>query len=385
MLVHRALRGTGRLTVSGVMAVTLVGACAPGGGSRSEGSATHSAPVSAGAGAPSADPGPDAGGADAGADTSADNVVDYVVAISVDGLNPTAIRRLGPSGAPAFHRMLGNGSTTLNARTEYEQTRTLPNHSGMVTGRPILGPRGHGATFNSDNGRTVRESAGAYVSSMFDQVHDSGGSTAFYSAKTKLDFLDRSWNARHGRPDAVGVDNGRDKIDRYIVDDEPSNVTRLVNRLHAAPDELSFVHVAYPDRAGHAYGFMSARYLQAVRQTDRQLGRILDAVRADTRLRRHLDVVLTADHGGYGAGHSDMTKAYNYTVPFMAWGVGVARNADLYALNAGSRKRPGVGRPTYAGRQPIRNAEVANLAVDLLDLPSVPGSVFDRGQRLSLR
>ena len=69
----------------------------------------------------------------------------------------------------------------------------------------------------------------------------------------------------------------------------------------------------------------------------------------------------------------------------MVWGIGVARGTDLYALNPGDRRDPGVGRPTYAGVQPIRNGEVANLVLDLLDLPSVPGSTTNAWQGLSVR
>ena len=69
----------------------------------------------------------------------------------------------------------------------------------------------------------------------------------------------------------------------------------------------------------------------------------------------------------------------------MVWGRGVARGADLYDLNAGTRARPASSRPTYAGRQPIRNMEVANLTADLLDLPTVPGSIADTAQNLSVR
>ncbi len=60
------------------------------------------------------------------------------------------------------------------------------------------------------------------------------------------------------------------------------------------------------------------------------------------------------------------------------WGAGVAAGADLYALNAERRARPGRRRTTYAGTQPVRNGEVANLVTSLLGLPDVPGSVFGR-------
>ena len=317
--------------------------------------------------------------------SSADDVVDHVVAISVDGLNPAAIRRLGRSGAPNLYRLIDEGASTLNARTAYERTITLPNHTGMVTGRWVTKTGGHRVTFNSDNGSTVHRTAGSYVRSMFDVAHNRGNRTAFYATKEKFDFLDRSWNGTHGARDTVGVDNGRDKISRYFVDTEPANVSRLIARLSTAPDPLSFVHLAYPDRAGHASGFMSTPYLEAVQQTDTQVGRILNAITASSFLRAHTNVVLTSDHGGLGASHSDATILANYRVPFMVWGIGVARGTDLYALNPGDRRDPGVVRPTYAGVQPIRNGEVANLVLDLLDLPSVPGSTTNAWQGLSVR
>jgi hypothetical protein len=364
MHLRHPLLDTARLALSGALAVAVVGACS---------------------GAAPRQDAPTRPAASTLAAPSADDPVDYVVAISVDGLNPEAIRRLGRSGVPSFYRLIDQGATTLNARTEYERTITLPNHTGMVTGRRILGTHGHKVTFNDDNGKTVHASAGFYVRSVFEVVHNYGGRTAFYSAKSKFDFLNRSWDAAHGAADTVGTNYGRDKISRYYVDSEPDNVTRLISRMRSAPDRFSFVHLAYPDRAGHASGFMSATYLDAVKATDRQLGRILDAIRGDARLRAHANVVLTADHGGQGTGHSDATKVYNYTVPFMVWGVGVSPGTDLYALNATTRKQPGTARLPYTGLQPIRNGELANVATDLLDLPVVPSSAFDTHHNLAVR
>ena len=67
----------------------------------------------------------------------------------------------------------------------------------------------------------------------------------------------------------------------------------------------------------------------------------------------------------------------------MAWGPGVAAGGDLYGLNP-SFDSPGASRPSYRGKQPIRNADLANLATDALDLPRVPGSEFDSPRTLDV-
>jgi hypothetical protein len=320
----------------------------------------------------------------AAARPSADNAVNWVLAISVDGLNPAAIRKLGPARTPAFHRLMRDGASTLNARTAREQTRTLPNHTGMLTGRRIddrLG--GHGVTFNSDPGTTVHRAADEYVASMFDVVHDRGGSTAVFTAKKKFALYKRTWNS-HGAQDRVGKNHGRAKIDRFTVD---TNNTRLVGKVRAelrrSPRELTFLHLSLPDQAGHKSGFMGQRYLTAVRQTDRLLGQILDTIDGRSALRKHTLVVLTADHGGRGGSHSTASRLANYRVPFMTWGPGVAKGRNLYGLNPGYRS-PGSARTSYRGKQPIRNGDLANLVTDVLDLPRVPGSQFNRRRTLNV-
>ena len=44
-------------------------------------------------------------------------VVSQVVVISLDGLTPRAMNRLGEPGTPVLHRMMRDGASTLNART----------------------------------------------------------------------------------------------------------------------------------------------------------------------------------------------------------------------------------------------------------------------------
>ena len=317
-------------------------------------------------------------------DGTPSEAITHVVAISVDGLNPRAITELGPAGAPTFHRLLAEGAFTLDARTEREQTRTLPNHTGMLTGRRIDASQGgHGVTYNTDSvrRRTVHSSAGEYVSSVFDVVHDHGGRTALFATKTKFALYQRTWNTNGGR-DLVGADDGREKIDRFVIDTDDARLVATLNTyLLGEPGEFVFVHIALPDEIGHEEGFMSDRYLAGVRATDELVGTVLDTISSRPALHRETVVLLTADHGGDGGSHSDQTKIANYQIPFFAWGPGVPAGRDLYSLNE-DRRDPGTARTTYEGPQPIRNGEIANLATDVLGLPEVPGSEFDVDQDL---
>ena len=133
--------------------------------------------------------------------------------------------------------------------------------------------------------------------------------------------------------------------------------------------------LSLPDAGGHDHGFMSPRYLRAVEQADRLVGVIVDAVRTDAELVGRTAIILTSDHGGRGADHSKANRLYNYRVAFMVAGPGVAAGADLYDLNPDDYADPGTRRTTYRkALQPVRNGDVANLALDLLDLDAVPGS-----------
>jgi predicted AlkP superfamily pyrophosphatase or phosphodiesterase len=293
-----------------------------------------------------------------------------VLAISLDGLNPAALRRLGRARSPHLHRLFREGAGTRNARAQVEQTLTLPNHTSMVTGRRIDAAHGgHGVTWNVDlPATTVHDAAGEDVGSVFRVVHGAGGSTAVFSTKAKFSLFERSWPAAVGR---TTIKNGDDRA-----------VTRALRRdLVGHARAFTFLHLGLADVTGHAYRWMRSHYLRAVERLDRLVGSVLRTIR-----RHHLRsvvVVLTADHGGPAGSrdHSDPTRLANHRVPFVVWGAGVD-HGDLYAMNP-SYADPGRRAVGFEGTQPVRNGDLANLATDLLGLGPVPDSLWNADQALA--
>lgn len=303
---------------------------------------------------------------------AADAPVSSVLAVSVDGLKPWAIRRLGPERAPVLHRLMRDGASTLNARTARELTDTLPNHTSMVTSRRINPARdGHGVTWNDDRRRprTVHAAAGERVGSVFSRLGAAGRDSALFASKTKFRLFNRSWPGG---------------IDRFEVREHNGRLVRLVRAdLREHGRDFRFVHLSQPDVVGHTKGFRSSAYLDAVEYVDALLGRLL-ATLENRGLSGSSVVVVTADHGGATASHRDPTKLANYRIPFLAWGAGVAQGADLYALNS-DYANPGRRRTGYATQPPpVRNGAVANLVTDLLGLPAVGGSELNAAQDLDV-
>lgn len=327
---------------------------------------------------------------------------DYVIHISVDGLHPAHLQTQINAGlAPHFKRFQDEGAWTHNARTDYTHTNTLPNHTSMITGRPVSLPTGmagtphHGYTVNVDPpvAETLHNFTNPdwYKASTFDVVHDAGYSTALYASKNKLVIYEQSYNAANGNPHP----NGSDKINTFFGPESTATMqSALLSGLAANNFKYTFVHYADPDDAGHSSlasggGWGNSSYMTAIVTVNNYLGQLFNVVETDPQLAGRTAIVLSADHGGVTGttGHGTATNAQNYTIPFYAWGAGVA-HGDLYGYNDGTRTNPPASpvtaaRPDYnASGQPIRNGDGGNLALSLLGLGSIPGSMINSAQNL---
>jgi len=315
----------------------------------------------------------------------------YVISISVDGLGSSYLQTLlNASQVPNFQRLTTQGAFTMNARTDYDMTVTLPNHVTQVTSRGVIGVggNGHNWTSNSDppGGTTIHSNKGSYVAGVFDVAHDNGLRTGMYATKTKFSLFDTSYNATYGAPDTTGPDNGCDKLDTYVYNSSSSSITSsFLSATAGNPFNYAFLHYTDGDSAGHTYGWGSTNYNNAIKAVDGYLGQVFNLVDTNPTFQGKTAIILTADHGGTGNDHGNQTLATNYTLPFYVWGPGVTAGADLYALNLTTRLDPVTGRPLYSVvPQPIRNADGANLALDLLGLGSIPGSTVNSLQNLAV-
>jgi len=200
-------------------------------------------------------------------------------------------------------------------------------------------------------------------------AHAAGLETAFFASKTKFVLFQQSYPAQ---------------IDQYVSSSPAAMHASLLAALGASHFDYVFVHYANPDDAGHDSGWGGSAWNAAVRAVDDDLAELFALIQSDPELHERTLVILSADHGGTGTGHSDVTLAANYTIPFLVWGDGVQASADLYALNPVTRANPGTSRPSYtASVQPIRNGDGANLALRALGLAPVPGSTINVAQELA--
>jgi len=322
--------------------------------------------------------------------------IEHVVVISVDGLRPEAIDPSPAGRTPAMARLMA-GPHTLDARTDPDITVTLPNHVGMVTGRSSQGPTGHAWEYNGDiffrsGFGTIHAKASRYVAGMFDVAHDHGLSTGLFAAKRKFWLLMLSYDEDAGAADAVPPDHGKRKLDIFVyapkaTDLAAQSIAWLQSRTQRS---LCLVHLADPDVQGHASGWVvdqDSPYMAAVRTADAAVGQILAAIEGTPSLRGRTAVVLTTDHGGGDPplSHTVVWNPINFRIPLMVW-TGSLPPADLRAMNASIRAQPAPDEQVDARAplQPIRNSDAANIALQLLGLPAVPGSTQNSAQDLIL-
>jgi predicted AlkP superfamily pyrophosphatase or phosphodiesterase len=212
-----------------------------------------------------------------------------VFVIVIDGLRPDALQR---AQTPNIDRLWQSGLYTWNAKTVLPSL-TLPAVASLLSG---VSPEGHQIFWNywaPERGRIT-------APTIFDIAHREGISTAAFVSKRKLEHLVPSET-----PLFVLNGNAHQVIERaigYITEHRP----RLV-----------LLHLSDVDDAGHRYGWMTVRQLQAVERVDEAIGLLLNTLE-ELKILNESVIIVTADHGGHGRIHGT-DDPRDMTIPWILW------------------------------------------------------------------
>ncbi|MCF6379805.1 alkaline phosphatase family protein [Nocardioides KLBMP 9356] len=306
--------------------------------------------------------------------------VDHVVVVAVPGLTSTVVRKMGTQ-LSELDRMVQGGASTRNARTAAESTSPDAGIVSLLTGRRVFPKRGgHGVGSKPTLPRTVHDSAGQYVSSVFDLAHNMSRRTSFVSSRPQSKLVRESWNKKSGGKDPYGVDDGTAKFDQVkTLRDDAAVVGWWKGKMSSSPAALSVVELSGAERAGTASGWTSDTYEKAVKKVSRRVAAIRRGIQRQPEMNGTTLLVVTGTSGAQKTKGSSRTWVESYRVPMFITGPGVPAGADLYGLNP-SRAYPGKAQVGYSGPQPIRLGDLANLVDRTLGLPPVPGSTHDPEQ-----
>lgn len=216
--------------------------------------------------------------------------------IMIDGLRPDAI---APTNCPHLKGLMARASYSLKARSVMPSI-TLPCHTSIFHSVP---PDRHGITTNEWH-PMARPLPG-----LIDLASIAGLKCATFHNWEPLRDVNRPeklWMSFFVNTSyqADGDDIIADEASRFIP-------------VHA-PD-FAFVYLGTVDTAGHAYGWMSDKYLHQVEHVDVQLGKVLAALPTES------NIILQADHGGHERTHGT-DSSDDMTIPWMAAGPDIKQN-----------------------------------------------------------
>ena len=242
----------------------------------------------------------------AGPPTNAENVV----VILVDGLRPDALKR---AKVPNVESLIKRGASTMKAQT-VTPSLTLPAFTSLLTGLTV---KQHGMDWDE-----FEPERGFLKAPTIFEIASFNGSKwgALFLNKLKLLHLAKP-DRRLTLQMCSAVEQGCNA--KKIAADV---ITAYKNATEGTPS-LFVIHIADADVAGHAKGWMSTPYLQAVEACDRAIGVILKGFQ-DLGLYEQTTFIVTADHGGHDTTHGT-SSTEDMTIPWVIAGPGIKPGYEI--------------------------------------------------------
>ena len=303
-----------------------------------------------------------------------------VVVIGIDGCRADLI---GSAVAPTLQRLVAKGASTTSARALLP-TLSLPNWSGILTGSS---PSETAITWNGWRRSTARSppvglpprtppASAPWVPNMLEIADATGVDVSAFHDWAPLnrilspEFVERAvqwgncttlgdeWEELAGGPcgthtagDADSVAAGHavclscwDSEDAVASAGAVAQITRH-GRGQSGRKQLVFLYQGVVDETGHAFGWGGQQQLEAVSAVDRRIAEIISAIESVDPIWEDTTLVLTADHGGVGTGHTRFGNEYLpppsgdalvpevLTIPWLVIGAGVVGGTSLDVAN----------------------------------------------------
>lgn len=259
--------------------------------------------------------------------------VDHVFIVSFDGGKPSVMR---DSNMPVFKDMQRHGACTSAAFTVVPSF-TLVAHTSMLTG---VQPNKHLIDWN--NWQPAK--GPVRVPTIFALAKAKGLTTGLVAGKEKFKHLEIPHSLdlfSAGEASALEVAN---TAAEFILTQKPN---------------LTFVHFADSDNAGHMFGWGSDEQKLAFADQDAALAILRKAV-AKAGIEKDSVFILTADHGGHGFGHGT-AELDDMHIPWVAWGKDVKpgalkRRVDIHDTAATALWLLGLRVPRTMDGRPVKEA-----------------------------
>jgi len=223
--------------------------------------------------------------------------ITHVIVISIDGARPDAILQ---AQSPILQELAKTGAVDWGAQT-VNPSVTVPAHTSLLTG---LNPTEHEIVHN--NYSTERLTNPTFIS----LAQDAGYRTAIVAGKEKF----------------IQFHQDDDTYYEFVRTGDPGVTDKTIELLEDGYEVL-FVHLPNTDFFGHLLGWISDAYIYELRNTDANIGRIVDAL-DDLDIRETTLIIITADHGGHDHEHGS-TMPEDMTIPLILNGAGIKPNIIL--------------------------------------------------------
>ena len=213
-----------------------------------------------------------------------------VLLILSDGMRPDSLKDI-----PLVNKLKRKGTYCMNAKTVTPSV-TLPCHMSLFHS---VDPDRHGILTNTYMPQ-VRP-----ISGLCEQLKQKGKKCAMYYNWEEIRDISRPGSLCLNKFHS-GYEYGLEASNAYLCD----CVKKDLNRMDI---DFAFLYLLWVDEAGHANGWMSEPYMEAVRKTCSMIEDVIQSVE------EKYTVILTADHGGHDRMHGT-DCAEDMTIPVFLYG-----------------------------------------------------------------